>query len=129
MIDLFPTLTQLCGVATPAGLDGSSLAPLLKDPEQGAWQKTEAYTINAWRGEALRTGRYRVILWQDGELGTELYDLEQDPGEHRNLAAVPEHAELLERMTRQLREKRIATGTPPEGPKKCFLFEGPRSKK
>lgn len=86
LIDLFPTLTDLCGVATPAGLDGSSLAPLLKDPEQ-------------------------------------------NPGEHRNLAAVPEHAELVERMTRQLRAKRIASGAPPDGPVKHFLFEGPRSKK
>ncbi|MSR58551.1 MAG: N-acetylgalactosamine 6-sulfate sulfatase [Planctomycetaceae bacterium] len=92
-IDLFPTLLELCGVATPEGvrLDGRSLAPLLADPMGVAPPTRPARTLfvhsqrveqpEKWRQSAVLTDRWRLIN------GKELYDIRQDPGQMRDLAA------------------------------------------
>jgi len=61
MVDLYPTLADLCGLAPPLGLAGRSLRPLLDDPG-AAWDKT-AFT-QVWRGgfsgHSVRTERWRL---------------------------------------------------------------------
>ena len=75
---------------------------MLKDP--GAKGKDFAYTVvrrGDNLGQAIRTQRWRYARWPDGE---ELYDLHNDPAEHRNLAGSPEQIATLNRMRRLLEQ-------------------------
>jgi len=90
LVDLYPTLAELCGLVPPAGLDGCSLRPLLENPT-APWDR--AAFSQVWRedgnfsGHSIQTERFRYTEWDDGRQGVELYDLKTDPGEGRNLAA------------------------------------------
>jgi arylsulfatase A-like enzyme len=92
-IDIFPTLTELADMENPEGLDGTSLVPLLANPQ--AKRREVAYSYcNADR--AVRDPRFRYIVWKGG--GSALYDHQKDPAEHYNLADNPEYAPVVERM-------------------------------
>ena len=90
LLDVFPTLADLCGVKPPADLEGVSLRPLLEDPE-AAWNRP-AFTVErrSWKGRpvigrSIRTERWRYTQWDEGREGHELYDHHADPHEHRIL--------------------------------------------
>jgi iduronate 2-sulfatase len=115
-IDIYPTLTELCGLPPAPGLDGSSVAPLLSDPER-AWKKA-AYTMN-WRGgerfgRGIRTDRYRYTEWSEGKDGVELYDHRTDPHEWTNLAMSPKTTDVREELRELLRHGQ-KTNVPPRG--------------
>ena len=110
-VDLFPTLTDLCGIASPADLQGNSMRSLLSDPEKGAWSKNTAYILNSWGGESIRNDRFRFTLWHDGNSGIEFYDLKKDPGEFTNLAANPEYAAERKAMQALMDDRRHAANT------------------
>lgn len=100
LVDLFPTLAELCDVTTPAGIQGRSLCPLLRDPTLDG--KEFAYTVvtrGKNLGQAIRTQRYHYNRWHTGE---ELYDLMSDPHEQTNLAPLKEHAKTLQVMRKHL---------------------------
>jgi iduronate 2-sulfatase len=100
LVDLYPTLVQLCDVPAPDDLQGKSLVPMLKD--SGAPGKDVVYTVvsrGKKLGKAVRNERWRYSLWPDGE---ELYDLKNDIDEHHNLANSPESKAILENMRRSL---------------------------
>ncbi len=100
LVDLYPTLTQLCGLSPPAGLEGQSFVPLLDDPGR-AW-KTAAFTQvsapNGIVGRSVRTDRYRYIRWEGPHPDEELYDHQSDPRELTNLARNSEHGGEVKRM-------------------------------
>ena len=106
LLDLYPTLADLCGLTAPAGLEGVSLRPLLQDPASSAWTKPAVTQVwhrrNAW-GYSIRTERWRYTEWLEGEAGRELYDHQTDTGEVTNLADLPEHAELVAELSAQLK--------------------------
>lgn len=88
LVDVFPTLTELCQVQTPNGLQGISLVPCLRDPK--APGKSATYTV-VTRGKQRMLGRsIQFDQWRYTEWGSaqesELYDHRTDPGEHHNLA-------------------------------------------
>jgi arylsulfatase A-like enzyme len=105
-VDIYPTLAALCGLKAPAGLDGTSFAPMLADPEADG----KAATYGFWsrgRAHSVRTPRYRLTQWtkqgKPNELAQiELYDHQVDPGETNNIAA--ERRKLVVELTAQLRE-------------------------
>lgn len=124
LIDLYPTLTELCGVRPPQGLQGQSLVPMLKDPAWlgRGWALTQvtrggAGVTNANRrffGYSLRTERWRYTEWAEGKQGRELYDHDGDPTELTNLATDPAHRKTVDRLSAQLRD--AVKGTfPPDG--------------
>ncbi len=103
LIDLFPTLAELCGIQIPNYLQGKSLVPMLRDP--GKSGKNVVYTVVSrgnHLGKAIRTDRWRYAKWSDGE---ELYDLHKDPAEHHNLVDREDYSKTLERV-RILMEKK-----------------------
>ncbi len=118
LVDIYPTLADLCGLTAPASLEGESLRPLIEDPN-ASWDHP-AFTqvargAQAGRrvmGRRIATERWRYTEWDDGRLGTQLYDHDQDPNEYRNLAADPAHAATVAEMKRLLRSVRPAGSRP-----------------
>lgn len=106
LVDILPTLAELCSVTPPANLQGRSIVPLLKDPD--AVGKNYAYTV-VRRGDklgcAIRFDRWRYTEWGDPEQ-SELYDLAADPREWTNLAKKPEHQDVVRRASKLLAELR-----------------------
>lgn len=94
LIDVYPTLAGLCDVSAPEVLHGQTLEQMLADPSavgrghaithvvRTAGPKGNRTTFN---GYSLRTERYRLTLWKDGQQGEELYDHQTDPLEETNL--------------------------------------------
>lgn len=99
LVDLYPTLTDLCGLDQPKGLEGISLTPLLKDPSR-PW-KTAAFSqyprsFKSHRhrrhgdimGYAIRTDTHRYVEWREWKTGKisarELYDHRSDSNEMVN---------------------------------------------
>ena len=108
LVDLFPTLAELCAIEAPAYLQGRSMVPMLEDSE--AEGKDAVYTVVGSKnklGKAIRTKRWRYAAWHDGE---ELYDLDNDIEEHHNLAQSPEHSPLLEKMRAHLARMNAMAG-------------------
>jgi choline-sulfatase len=91
LLDLYPTLVELAGVAKRDDLEGLSLAPQLKD----ATTKRErpAITSHNQGNHGIRSERWRYITYADGS--EELYDLQADPREWTNLAGKAEHAAVI----------------------------------
>lgn len=98
LIDLYPTLLALTGLAPDPIHEGHSLVPLLKDPD-AAW-KHFARTSFGPGNVALRSERYRYIRYVDGS--EELYDHQKDPHEWTNLADNPEFAPIKQQHALQL---------------------------
>ena len=129
-IDLFPTLTELCGVKAPSNIQGQSLIPMLKDPNvtgrgwaitqvtRGAAgaQAAQNPNVNEKRffGYSLRTARWRYTEWDEGNQGRELYDHDVDPLEQTNLASKQEHAKTVEELSKQVRTA-VKSTFPPSG--------------
>ena len=102
--DVLPTCAELAGVAAPQGLDGISMLPTLlgrPQPERHEYLYWEFHE----RGfkQAVRMGRWKgVRLALDGPI--ELYDLEEDVGESREIAS--SHPKIVERIDAIMREAR-----------------------
>ena len=114
LVDLYPTLAELARLPAPDALQGESMLPLLKDPASDDWTKGFAFTISRNGGESIRTKDWRYTHWEHGSGGRELYDLNNDPGEFRNLATDPSYADEVQRLQKQLRAKRREAGYVPK---------------
>ncbi len=101
LMDIYPTLNEMCGLPARSELDGESLVPLLQDPDLPKLKP--AMTTHGRGNHSLRTERWRYIRYSDGT--EELYDHDRDEMEWTNLAGRPEHAELKEHLARWLPEK------------------------
>jgi arylsulfatase A-like enzyme len=107
-VDIYPSLCELCGVPAPAGLEGSSFAPLLENPRR-RWKRAAFSQYprgGGVMGYSMRTGRYRYTEWHKaGEVAArELYDHRADPQEDVNLAGQPAHAARVKELGGWLRE-------------------------
>ena len=107
-VDIYPTLTELCGLPQAPGMEGYSFVPLLDNPQR-PW-KTAAYTMVARGknsfGRSVRTDRYRYTEWDDGTQGIELYDHEVDINEWTNLAGNSKAATVQKEMHDLLRAQK-----------------------
>ena len=90
LLDLYPTLADLCGLDAPKRLDGTSLRPLLGDPSS-TWDRPALMTHER-KNHAVRSERYRYIRYADGS--EELYDHDSDPNEWKNLAKSDTHVSV-----------------------------------
>ena len=103
-VDMYPTLCDLCGIASPDHLEGTSFAPLLAR-SNGAW-KTAAfsqYPRGRVMGHTMKTARHRYTEWQDRRSGAirarELYDHDADAAENANVADSAEYADTVARLS------------------------------
>lgn len=106
LLDIYPTLADLFELQAPGYLDGKSLVPLLEGTAVSV--KAAAFT-EVHRGKlpgyAVRTFMYRYIEWgKDGAEGVQLYDMEKDPQQTRNLAHDPEFAQPRSEMHAMIQE-------------------------
>jgi len=100
-IDLLPTLIDLCNLKRPKGVsfDGASLSPLLLK-KGDAWPDRTLFVDSQriehprkWRKSAVMTQRWRLVN------GKNLYDMEADPSQKKNVAA--EHPDVVEKLRRE----------------------------
>ncbi len=110
LIDLHPTLADLCGLDAPKELTGKSVRPLLNDPKH-AWDKVAFTQVSRgtptvtgdvkpkaqpwFMGYSVRSERYRYTEWDGGTKGVQLCDFTTDPHELTNLATDPKHADIV----------------------------------
>lgn len=118
--DLAPTLLELAGVGVPAAMHGRGMRKLLEG-RKAPWRRSIFYeaiepTLGSWPLVAIRDERWKYIRTFDLNDRTrlvfeELYDLRNDPGELRNLAASPEHAATRRRLEIELEKLRRSIAT------------------
>ena len=117
LVDVYPTLVQLCGLKAPSGLEGISLTPLMEKP--GLTWKNAVFTqyprsFESHRhrgpgdvmGYAVRTDTHRYVEWREGMEGKvlhrELYDHRKDPQEMKNVAGLKKNVETVAKLTEVL---------------------------
>jgi uncharacterized sulfatase len=109
-VDLFPSLVELAALPKPSGLQGTSFAPLLKNPSSAG--RDAVYTIvmrgAARAGHALHTAKFTYLAWPDGS--EQLYDVAADPHEYVNLVKDPRHAGNLAAMQQAMAKRRAEIG-------------------
>lgn len=118
LIDLYPTLVDLCDQPEVPGLDGVSLVPLLENPD-AEWDRPaviEYHTGNV----AVRTEHHRFVRYREG--GEELYDHRDDPNEWTNLAPQPGSSRTCAEMGGWLPE----TWAKPAKTKSAYVFDPDR---
>jgi len=107
-VDFAPTFLDLAGVKVPAEMQGRSFAPLLRGEVPADWRTSFYYRYYHYPGHhrvqmhyGVRTERYKLIHFHRLDQW-ELYDLEKDPSETRNLYADPAHRDLVPRLKEEL---------------------------
>ncbi|MFO7871408.1 MAG: sulfatase-like hydrolase/transferase [Kiritimatiellia bacterium] len=97
LLDIMPTLCDLADVKTPGSVEGRSLVPCLDNANAGV--RDSLYLAYAESIRGVTDGSRKLIEYACGE--TQLFDLENDPSEKRNLADAGESGEILKRMRRE----------------------------
>ena len=121
LVDLYPTVCDAANLPIPEIMEGSSMMPLLADPNK-KW-KTAAFSQfhrapnitpdkGRYMGSSLMTERYHYVEWRTwdhikgiaGELkAVELYDLQSDPQENVNIAADPQESSRDRKVGRRIK--------------------------
>jgi arylsulfatase A-like enzyme len=99
LFDVMPTLGKLCGIATPQGSNGREFASVLKDPAQPG----RPFLMFGYKTiqKALSDGRWKLIRYPHVDR-TQLFDLQSDPFETKDLSADPAQAERIKAMLEKL---------------------------
>lgn len=112
-VDVFPTLTEACGLPLPADLDGRSLRPQLADPGAGTTKPALGFWSNGQR--TIRDNRWRLIAHpapaSGAGPGIELFDMVADPDEARNIA--DQQTDVVAALLGQLPPPLVARNAPP----------------
>ena len=102
LLDLYPTLTELCGLSDlqPGILQGTSLAPVILKGNQPESSPVAYTTAQGGNASTIRTDRWRYTRWGEDALdrNEQLYDHRNDPEEQHNLISDPGHEPVLEEM-------------------------------
>lgn len=109
LVDLYPTLAEMCGLPKPERVSGDSFAKLVKDPkspfDRPAFSIVE---IRGITGRSVRTAKWHYVEWDEGKEGKMLFATEDDPHELKNLAENPKHAAVVSEMKKLLAASAIA---------------------
>jgi len=94
LLDIFPTLVELCKLPANRHLEGVSLVPQLSDPITP--RERPAITSSYFGNHSIRSRDWRLIVYEDG--AEELYDHRNDPDEFHNLAGDPAHKAIQDQL-------------------------------
>lgn len=111
LLDLYPTVSKLCGLEVPSRLQGKDLSPVFDNPKHAV--RDAAFCINgADKGFLLREEKWAYIQYgETAAQGIELFDMAADPKQHTNLASRPEHKALVDSFKVKLAAKLKAVRT------------------
>jgi arylsulfatase A-like enzyme len=101
LMDLFPTLCELTGHDTPATVEGHSLVPAFRDPSRSI-RNVLHFAYKDVQRAVRKDGFKRIDYTVDHVRTTQLFDLQHDPHETRNLAGDPRHRDTLERLGQEM---------------------------
>lgn len=101
LIDIYPTLVELCGLPANRHLEGVSLVAQLSDPTTP--RERPAITSSYFGNHSIRSRDWRLVVYEDG--AEELYDHRTDPDEFHNLAGNPAHKAKRDQLARWLPEE------------------------
>ncbi|MEO1845284.1 MAG: sulfatase/phosphatase domain-containing protein, partial [Akkermansiaceae bacterium] len=115
LIDLYPTLCDLAGLAKPKHLQGKSLLPVLKDPNAAHREMAySSYPHGPNIGHSIRSTHYRYTEWwekgSDKVVATALTNLAEDPGE--TTSALPAKQDFAKSLSKKLRARVLAVRKP-----------------
>jgi len=99
LFDLFPTLTELCQLDGPSGIDGTSLLPVIRGKEV---VRQSVFTAYRHTVRAVRTKEWKLIRYPERDF-TQLFNLLNDPFELNNLAGQAAYRNKTEEMMDLLR--------------------------
>jgi choline-sulfatase len=119
-LDLIPTLCDYAGIGVPPGLRGRSVRGLAEGGRPASWREelvtqTEFCTFNKTygiHGRMLRTDSLKYVVYSEGRLREQLFDLAEDRGEMRNLAVAKEHGARLADCRKRLAAWCESSGDP-----------------
>ena len=113
---MYPTLIELAGLPLSGDLEGTSMVPLLDNPQQ-SWKKAAftqfprpAYYKKSFNvmGYSVRTNEYHYIEWIDIKkkkpIAVELYDHRSDPNELTNLAKEKQQQSNVKQLSQLLKK-------------------------
>ena len=120
LLDMYPTLAELCGLGIPGHVEGRSLVPLLNDPKMEwvesvttVWPHNRTKYEQVIMGYSVKTERFNYVEWvqlNTGEvLARELYDHRDDPEETVNVVDQPEYLEEIAKLEALCAERKKAT--------------------
>lgn len=98
LLDLYPTVSNLCDLEIPGNLQGRDISAMFDDPEV----EVRDAILSSGKGRLYRTHRWAFLDY--GKTG-ELYDMEKDPKQYTNLIDLPEYANVLDQLREGLSEK------------------------
>ena len=99
LLDLYPTLSELCSLPKPDRQSGVSIAKLVDKPNSDI--NRPAYSVTVYGkslGRSIRTSKWHYVEWDDGKSGRMLYATEDDPSELKNLSEDPKYASVVADM-------------------------------
>ena len=122
-LDFAPTFLDFAGIDKPTDMQGRSLRPVLRGRTPKRWRKSIYYHYYEYpavhsvkRHYGVRTKRYKLIHFYHDIDEWELYDLQKDPDELKNVYNDPEHADVVKKLKEELKRLRNkfkdTTGTP-----------------
>ena len=105
LIDLYPTISNLCGLGVPSNVQGKDISRMLDEPSYKV--RDAVFCVAPMRkGFLLREDRYAYIQYgEDASGGIELFDSRTDPKQYTNLAASPEHRSIVARFKTAMEAK------------------------
>jgi len=111
LVDIYPTLADLCSLPVSKDLHGKSFSPLLDQPDL-SWEKAAFSQTprpyqrpNEAMGRSIRTDRYRFVEWTGTKISKplyELYDYKSDAPEKINLAKQAEYRQVVDELKKSL---------------------------
>jgi iduronate 2-sulfatase len=113
LLDLYPTISSMCGLEVPSRLQGKNIAPMLDDPTVVVRDAALCTQANSFgKGFLLRDKRWAYIQYGEPQTkAIELFDMKKDPKQYTNQANNPEYApvvaDMKKRMAAKLAELRI----------------------
>ena len=109
LLDIYPTLADLCDLPDVEGLDGESLKPYIVNPDEE--DDRFVVTTFGYMNHAVRSSRWRYICYEDGS--EELYDHDHDSGEFYNLATKKEYEGVKRVLKRKIPKANVKPYRPP----------------